>query len=185
MKPQNPPAFPSATAPGMHGCWGMALRDYFAASAITAAAENLRKNLSTDGIDFSFGDDEQMDALADDCYAIADALLEARGATTTIEGHPVRRLDPGQRRRDYPATDIQSEASLSEATKMAALENELLEYITRVGSTSASGISWSRQFRNRRAEARSALESLMSKGAVLKQMHAVGNPTYTPARCAP
>lgn len=181
MNPRNPPAFPSATAPSMHGCWGMTLRDYFAASAITAAAENLRKNLAADGIDFSFKDDEQMDALADDCYAIADALLEAREATKTTEGWLVRRLDPDQRRDNYRATDTQAEAPHREAL----LENELLEYIIRVGSTSASGISCSRQFRNRREEARSALESLMSKGAVLKQMHAVGNPTYTPARSVP
>lgn len=111
MKPQNPPAFPSGTAPSMQGCWGMTLRDYFAAAAITVAADTLRKNLAEDGMSFSFTDDGTMDALADDCYAFADAMLEARAATNTILDDPVRRLDPDRRRSGYPATDIQAEVA--------------------------------------------------------------------------
>ena len=78
MKPNNPPAFPSATAPSMHGCWGMTLRDYFAAAAITAAAADLRKNLESDGLTCSFIDEVNTEILAEACYLIADTLLEHR-----------------------------------------------------------------------------------------------------------
>ncbi|TXH38820.1 MAG: hypothetical protein E6Q94_01590 [Burkholderiaceae bacterium] len=153
MKPNNPPAFPSATAPSVHGCWGMTLRDYFAAAAITAAAADLRKNLEEGGLTCEFIDEVNAKLLAESCYFIADAMLQCR-----MSGDPA-----------------------SAAPAATGLENELLEYITRRGYTSASGISCSRQFRDRRAEARNALESLISKGVVLKRTYDVGNPTYTSA----
>ena len=94
MIPINPPAFPSETAPSRSGAWGMTLRDYFAAAAIPAAAANLRKNLEIDSIVLAFCDDHQMDMLADDCYALADALLEARASKKTSMGDSVRRINP-------------------------------------------------------------------------------------------
>ena len=66
MKPNNPPAFPSATAPSVHGCWGMTLRDYFAAKAMQAFLTRSSSMTCPDEI------------IAQDAYNVADAMLEAR-----------------------------------------------------------------------------------------------------------
>lgn len=87
MKPFNPPAFPSPTAPSMYGAWGMTLRDYFAASALSAIILHTQKALDGEGeIMFFSNDDEgspEGDSLniARHSYAIADAMLSVRSPT--------------------------------------------------------------------------------------------------------
>lgn len=78
MKPNNPPAFPSATAPSVHGCWGMTLRDYFAAAAIPAVAANLQQRFRSSDRNFDFYNEVDLGILADGCYLAADAMLQCR-----------------------------------------------------------------------------------------------------------
>lgn len=96
MKPNNPPAFPSATAPSVHGCWGMTLRDYFAAAAITAAAADLRKNLEEGGLTCEFIDEVNAKLLAESCYFISDAMLQCRMSGDPASAAPAAVAGPSQ-----------------------------------------------------------------------------------------
>ena len=74
------PVFPADP----HAVAGMALRDYFAAKAIPALIENFAQCLDSngEGFDLSLVGNEggTPDAIAEDAYAIADAMLRARAA---------------------------------------------------------------------------------------------------------
>ena len=80
------PAFPVPLLPGqswqeMAPCDGMTLRDYFAAKAMQLAFQYWRE--CTNGVDGNFvfareEDEGEMDLMAVDCYAMADAMLKAR-----------------------------------------------------------------------------------------------------------
>lgn len=103
MKPKNPPAFPSAIAPGMHGCWGMTLRDYFAAAALPAVIawhqrrneyDEVKRDNEANGLpSFSLmpGSADPV-IIAEDCYNMADTMLEAR--TVAAPQPPVEGREP-------------------------------------------------------------------------------------------
>ena len=60
---------------------GMTLRDYFAAKAMPLAFQYWRE--CTNGVDGAFvfartAEEGEMDLIAADCYAMADAMLKAR-----------------------------------------------------------------------------------------------------------
>ena len=85
------PAFPRDHRHDGHN--GMTLRDYFAAKAMPLAFQYWRE--CTNGVngDFVFArtaDEGEMDLMAVDCYAMADAMLAARRLT-----HPAPTPGPG------------------------------------------------------------------------------------------
>ena len=55
---------------------GMTLRDYFAAQAMGDVMADWRASRDRDGSDF----DTDAEAMAGDCYSMADAMLKARQA---------------------------------------------------------------------------------------------------------
>lgn len=91
MKPLNPPAFPSPTEPSVYGAWGMTLRDYFAASALSAIIWHTQKALDGEGEIMFFSNDDKGFPEGDSIniarysYAIADAMLSVRSPT---QPHP-------------------------------------------------------------------------------------------------
>ena len=64
-KPENPPAFPVADSEKLHGSYGMALRDYFAAKAM--------QGILSRGVILG-----PKSEIAEHCYFYADAMLCAR-----------------------------------------------------------------------------------------------------------
>ena len=90
MKPNNPPAFPSSTAPSVYGAWGMTLRDYFAASVVSAVLLHTQKALDEDGEVLFLGDEDDpeghSDIIAEYSYNLADAMLRARASIQPHEG---------------------------------------------------------------------------------------------------
>ena len=82
-KIENPPAFPSTTHTSqgyeVNGpCYGMTLRDYFAAKALTGImADWSRHSGYNKRIDFDNREGDA-DVMAEQCYKLADAMLKAR-----------------------------------------------------------------------------------------------------------
>lgn len=78
MNPENPPAFP---VPDLYypngqvqfGTDGMSLRDYFAAQVVSAIDQR-RMGVAFKGTP---------DSIAEEAYQLADAMLRARGGTTS------------------------------------------------------------------------------------------------------
>lgn len=68
------PAFPVPHTNGHDGRNGMSLRDYFAAKALQGMAAS---GYWADSVDV---DDGNLELVARNAYAIADAMLRARGA---------------------------------------------------------------------------------------------------------
>lgn len=108
MKPNNPPAFPSATAPSVHGCWGMTLRDYFAAAAFPAVAAHLQERFKARIFDFY--SELDMGILADGCYLAADTMLKNRQTRSTAQ---VNALDAARYRWLRDVATGSSEAAMN------------------------------------------------------------------------
>lgn len=75
-----PPVHPTPTEPSAFGCYGMSLRDYFAAQALPAAIAHNKEALESDGVAFYLGGDVEIipAGIAEDCYNIADAMMRER-----------------------------------------------------------------------------------------------------------
>ena len=79
-------AFPYAAVHGCNGEYGMTLRDYFAAKAMQSVIVELGRALQhMEGVEFTglvIADNEggTPTAIAEDSYAMADAMLKAREA---------------------------------------------------------------------------------------------------------
>ena len=77
-------AFPYAAVHGCNGEYGMTLRDYFAAKAMQSVIVELGRALQhMEGVEFTglvIADNEggTPTAIAEDSYAMADAMLKAR-----------------------------------------------------------------------------------------------------------
>lgn len=88
-KDNSGPAFPVSEKALMRNLQGMTMRDYFAAKAMPLAFKHWRENRDNenqkfipDG-DFMFTDEDGengMTMIADTCYEMADAMLQARKA---------------------------------------------------------------------------------------------------------
>lgn len=68
MKPDGGPTFPVET--NQWACFGMSLRDYFAAAALEGILPALHAGIRPVDIE----------KMTYDCYAVADAMLKAREA---------------------------------------------------------------------------------------------------------
>jgi hypothetical protein len=74
-------AFPTAADNGhSENQDGMELRDYFAAKAIQTVFEMVKHDYDRELSEgYGFGDEEDYDEIAERAYAMADAMMEARG----------------------------------------------------------------------------------------------------------
>jgi uncharacterized protein YcbX len=89
MKDDGGPAFPVVTNQYHYGyskdmpaavSGGMTLRDYFAAKAMPLSMDRLRENFTRDMGDRWDWDDGDWESIAENAYALADAMLKAREA---------------------------------------------------------------------------------------------------------
>jgi hypothetical protein len=71
-------AFPNDFGVPGNKCIGMTLRDYFAAKALTGLLSNVNVLAADSNFGWSIVNQEEV-GLAEDAYAIADAMLRARG----------------------------------------------------------------------------------------------------------
>lgn len=71
--PDGGEAFARPTTNYCDGARGMSLRDYFAAAALPAVLAARTALRDADAIDLN------QESIAEECYELADALLEARG----------------------------------------------------------------------------------------------------------
>jgi hypothetical protein len=73
---KNEQAFPN---PHRTDMTGMTLRDYFAAKAMPVAMETLCQDWTKDDGDSWYWNKTEIEMLAEKSYALADAMLKARG----------------------------------------------------------------------------------------------------------
>ena len=164
MKPNNPPAFPSLTAPIVYGAWGMALRDYFAASVVSAVILHTQKALDNEGEVMFFGDEDDeeshSDIIADYSYNLADAMLRARASIQPQAAPPSEPVD---------------------------IEVDVLKIFSNAAGGLVSGKSLAGYFRKdgKSSTAMAALKALISKGQVVAIRHiGSGLLTYATAESA-